>query len=347
MRKVTIADVAFRAGVSKGSVSFALNGRPGVSDSTRDRILRAAKELDFTPNHAARALSNSRSGMVGLVLARSPETLRADPFFPPFLAGVESVIAPSGCSLMLRFVGDEAAERSVYRELASTGRLDGVLLSDLRVRDPRPALLGRLQLPAVTLNRPSSGSAHPAVCLDDGPAVREAVRYLIGLGHRVIGHVGGPEIYLHARNRRRVWAQALEQAGLPVGPYREADFSAAGGSAATREMLGGPRRPTAVLYASDIMAVAGMSVAQSLGLQIPKDLSVVGFDDAELSAYVHPPLSTIRTDAYRWGRACAAALLDRVADPDAAPVDVILPAAELIVRESTGPPASQDVRLVL
>ena len=333
--KPTISDVAARAGVSKGAVSFALNGRAGVSVDTRARILRAAADLGFTPNATARALSNRRSGTLGLVMARPHATLRSDPFFPAFIAGIECVLAPSGHLLSVRLVGDEDAEAKAYGELARTGRVDGVFVTDLRADDPRPALLEELGLAAVTLNRPEVPGAAPAVCVDDGRAVRDAVQHLIRLGHCRIGHVGGPARYLHAAYRRTVWAEVLRDAGLPEGPHQEADFSAAGGAEATRAMLDAADRPTAILYASDLMAIAGLAVAAQRGLRIPEDLSVVGFDDDQISAHLPVPLSTVRTDAYGWGRAAAAALQACVAGDDVG--DIHLPAAQFVVRGSIGP----------
>lgn len=335
IEKPTITDVAARAGVSKGAVSFALNNRPGVSAETRARILLAVDELGFTPSHTARALSSSRTLALGLVLARQPEMLRADPFFPAFIAGVEQVLAPVGMSLMLRFVPDVAAEVLAYTEL-SNGRADGVIITDIRRRDPRPEMMERLGLPGVTLNRPNKHSRLPAVCLDDRPGVRQALQHLISLGHRNIAHVGGPAEYQHVRNRRVEWSESLAGAGLPPGLFLEADFTAAGGARATAELLELAEPPTAILYASDLMAAAGMAEAYRRRLSIPGDLSIIGFDDAELSAQLHPPLTTVRTDAFGWGKAaasCLLALLDGRGQQD-----VHLPAAAFVVRHSTAPP---------
>lgn len=333
--KPTISDVAARAGVSKGAVSFALNDRPGVSVQTKARILAAVQELGFSPSHTARALSSSRTLSLGLVLARRPEMLRADPFFPPFIAGVEKILAPVDMSLIMRFVPDDQAETVAYTELAN-GRADGVIITDIRRRDPRPALLQRLGLPAVTLNRPSRTGATPAVCLDDSAGVTAALEHLIALGHRHIAHVGGPGHYQHVTRRRRLWTDALAAAGLPAGRFVETDFTAAGGAAATGELLTDGQRPTAILYASDLMAVAGMAEAYRRGLSIPGDLSVIGFDDTELSAYLHPPLTTVRTDAFGWGQAAATALLAQLAGEPT--TDVHLPPATFVLRESTAPP---------
>ncbi|MEO7449156.1 MAG: LacI family DNA-binding transcriptional regulator, partial [Humibacillus sp.] len=145
----TISDVATAAGVSKGAVSFALNGRDGVSAETRERILEAAKSLGWRPSARARALSTSRAMAVGLVIARPPETLSADPFFSVFIAGVETVLSTRGQSLVLQVVPPTLREADAYRRLADEGRVDGVFLTDLIVDDPRPALLRELGLPAV------------------------------------------------------------------------------------------------------------------------------------------------------------------------------------------------------
>lgn len=331
---VTIADVAALAGVSKGSVSFAFNDRPGLAAPTRERILAAAASLGYTPSHAARALSNRRADAVGLVLNRPHDVLRADPFFPPFIAGVESAVAPAGSSIVLRFVRPEE-ERDVYTALSGAHRIDGAILTDLRAADDRPGHLEALGVPFVSLNRPDVESSGPAACLDDGAGVRAAVRELAARGHRRIAHVAGPDVYLHARHRRAEWAAALQESGLPASPVVEADFSAASGAAVTEQLLDAPQPPTAVLYANDLMAMAGMAAAQRRGLRIPEDLSVVGFDDTDVAPHLHPPLASVRTDAFGWGAAAGRLLLDTIAGRPTA--DLELPPAQFIARGSIGP----------
>ena len=330
--KPTISDVAERARVSKGAASFALNGKPGVSAETRGRVLRAAADLGFTPSATARALAGRRSDTLGLILTRDPDMLGSDPFFPPFMAGVESVIAPTGRALTLRFVEPEQ-EAAAYTDIANSKRVDGVLVADLRVDDPRPRLLANLDLPFVTLNRPDVPSAGPAVCLDDRVGVRDAVNHLVALGHRLIAHVGGPPDYLHANDRRDEWRRTMEATGLEAIDPVEADFTAAGGARATEELLDRATPPTAILYSNDLMAMAGLGVASRRGVAVPRDLSIVGYDDAELSAYLHPPLSTVRTDAYEWGRVAATTLLELLDGQQ--PADVHLAPAKFIARDST------------
>jgi DNA-binding LacI/PurR family transcriptional regulator len=333
--KPTIADVAARAGVSKGAASLALNGKSGVSERTRNRVRLAADELGFIPSATARALAGRRSDTLGLILVRDPGLLGSDPFFPPFIAGVETVIAPQGRALTLRFVESEG-EAAAYTDAAKAHRLDGVILADLRVDDPRPTLLDGLLLPYVTLNRPEVESNGPAVCLDDRAGIRAAVEHLIGLGHRRIAHVGGPAEYLHSTHRRAAWAAAMAAADLPADLVAVTDFTAAGGAAATEMLLDIHPRPTAILYANDLMAIAGQAAAQRRGLHVPGELSIVGYDDIELAPYLQPALSTVRTDAAGWGRAIATTLLAAVAGRPTA--DTHLPAATFVPRASTAAP---------
>ncbi|ARJ03838.1 LacI family transcriptional regulator [Cnuibacter physcomitrellae] len=340
-RKPTIIDVAQRAGVSKGLVSFALNGRPGVAPETRDRILQAADELGFRPSIAARSLSTRTSYALGLVVARDPEVIAADPFFPSFISGVERVLAARGRALVLSVVTDDAAEAEAYRAMAADGRVDGVFLTDLRADDERPQLLAELGLPAVTLGRvPSDRSRLPAVVLDDTPGITEAVRHLIGLGHRRIAHVAGPSRLLHAQRRRQAFEDALAAHGLAPARILETDFSAREGANATSTLLADPadERVTAIVYANDPMAIAGLGVAQQNGFRLPDDLSITGFDDSEIADYVYPSLTSARTRPSQWGQEAARTLLDLVEHGSASDVD--LPPAGLVVRASTAPPRS-------
>jgi DNA-binding LacI/PurR family transcriptional regulator len=335
-RRPTIADVARHAGVSKGAVSFALNGRAGVSDETRQRILDAAAELGWSPSHQARALSTRRAFSLGLVVARDPDLLGADPFFPTFIAGVEKVLAERDQMLVLQVVTSPAAEEAGYRRLARDGRVDGVFVIDLRKADPRIALLAEIGLPAVTLNRPDVPSPFPAVVLDDRPGIAAAVAHLAGLGHSAIAHVTGPDVFLHAIARREAFQQAMADAGLPPGQVVPGDFTAAGGRAATHRLLTGEHPPTAIVYANDVMALSAIAVAAELGIRIPEDVSITGFDDTTLAAYVHPALTTVRADARSWGEVAATTLLALIDGHEVA--DTTLPSAEMVLRRSTSAP---------
>jgi DNA-binding LacI/PurR family transcriptional regulator len=335
MGRPTINDVATAAGVSKGAVSFALNGRPGISPDTRRRILEAVDNLGFAPSSRARALSVSRALAVGLVIARPPEILRADAFFPSFIAGLESVLSTRGHALLLQVA--ERDDLAAYRRLVQEGRVDGVFVTDLQADDDRPALLEELGLPAVLIG-PHLGAQprarQSALGVDDAPGIRAAVEHLIDLGHERIAHVSGPLHLVHGHSRREAWSKALHDADLPEGPCLEADFSAESGARAMRELLDLSDLPTAVVFANDLMAMAGLSVAVARGVAVPDELSITGFDDVEICAHLQPSLTSVHTDVVAWGRAAATRLLELIDDHEPTPAD--LPDARLIVRDSTG-----------
>ncbi|MEJ7773807.1 MAG: LacI family DNA-binding transcriptional regulator [Nocardioidaceae bacterium] len=335
MTRLTINDVARAAGVSKGAVSFALNSRPGVAPDTRERILKVARDIGWTPSSRARALSVSRALAVGLVIARSPDTLGADPFFPSFIAGLESVLSERGNALLLQVVADHEREGPSYRRLVDEGRVDGVFVTDLFVDDPRPALLAELGLPAVIIGPALGEGVWPTVGVDDAPGIMGAVDHLVALGHVTIAHVAGPRGMVHGHSRQRAWSQALLRAELVPGPCIEADFSAESGAAATRQLLDLDEPPTAIVYANDLMAMAGMSLAQSRGVDVPGDLSITGYDDTEIAAHLQPSLTTVTTDVIEWGRAAATRLLELIDSQP--PTDIVLQPAQLVVRNSTGP----------
>ena len=147
--------------------------------------------------------------------------------------------------------------------------------------------------------------------------------------------MAGPAHLVHGRSRRQAWHDGLAAAGLPDGPCVEADFSAESGARAMRELLALEHRPTAVMFANDLMAMAGMAVAQSSGVSVPGDISVTGFDDIELAAHLQPPLTTVNNDVVAWGRAAATRLLDLLDDEPPTPPN--LPDSRMVVRASTGP----------
>jgi DNA-binding LacI/PurR family transcriptional regulator len=250
---------------------------------------------------------------------------------------VETALAERGSALVLQVVGDDdEAEASSYRRLVRQCRVDGVFLNDMLVDDHRFALLAGLGLPAVAVGRPGGPCPFPMVTVDDRQGVARTVEHLLGLGHQRIAFVGGTEGYVHSASRRTAWRQTLEAAGIAAGPELVADFTGPGGAAATHTLLDLADPPTAIVYANDVMAIAGMGVAIGRGLEVPADLSVAGFDDVPLAAHVAPPLTTVRQDALAWGRAAAGVLL---AVSDGRPAtDVELPPATPVFRASTGPP---------
>ncbi|WP_426623701.1 LacI family DNA-binding transcriptional regulator [Leifsonia sp. McL0607] len=332
---VTINDVARAAGVSKGLVSLALNGKPGVAVETRDRILAVADRLGWTPNPSARGLTTRRAYALGLVLRRAARTIEVDPFFAAFIAGVETVLSERGQVLVLTVVPDHEAEARAYERLAVDKRVDGFLLTDLLADDRRIALLQEYGSAAVSLGEPVGGSPFPVISRDYDSGIDALVAHLLELGHRRIAHVSGDERMLHGLRRRERFERAVRAAGLDaiVVPT---DFSPEQGAEATKSLLDSAEPPTAIVYGNDTMAIAGMGVAQERGLRLPHDLSVTGLDGSQIGTYVYPTLTTLDNDPAGWGIAAATALLRLVEDGE--PADVDLPPARLVVRASTARP---------
>ncbi|MCR6491562.1 LacI family DNA-binding transcriptional regulator [Cellulomonas sp. P24] len=344
-RRVTIVDVAARAGVALSSASTALNGRPGVSEATRARVRAAADELGYVPSLRGRSLSAGRAYAVALVVQRESDVLESDPFFGAFISGIESVLAGRGYALVLQMgiTARDVARR--YRDLSSYRRVDGVFLNELQVDDPRIALLTKLEMPAVAINadRGIEGFPFPVVRQDGVAAVQEIVRHLVDLGHRRIGHLSGPQHFVHGRERLVAWRQAVLDAGLEPGPVLDGDFTYAGGVSAAREMIALPDRPTAVFCANDLSAVGFMRRLQDEGVQVPGDVSVVGFDGIELGTYVRPTLTTAAASPRLIGAHAATALLDLI--EGAVVPDIEIEPVRLVVRASTAyAPQSRDLR---
>ena len=219
-RRPTIADVARRAGVSPAAVSFAVNGRPGVGEQTRARILETAKELGWHPSASARALTEARARTIGLVLARQTEELEADSFFVRFLAGIERKLAAADYALLLHLVPVAGAEKTLgaYERLSAGGRVDGFLLTDPELEDPRLHLLEAAGLPVVVAGRLEPGSPFPWVETDHDIGMVEAVEHLVSLGHERIGFLGGSRDLRACPAAPVALARGCAGRGLGAGP---------------------------------------------------------------------------------------------------------------------------------
>jgi DNA-binding LacI/PurR family transcriptional regulator len=332
-RRVTISDIAQRAGVSKGAVSFALNDRPGLSDDTRERILGIAEELGWYPNSAARSLSVARANACGLVLARPARTLALEPFFMEFLAGVGAELSARSIALTIQLADDVQAEVAVHRRWWAERRVDGVLVVDLRTDDPRIEELVRLGLPAVVVGGPVAGAVLPSVWHDETSVIAEVVRYLVELGHERIARVAGVSGFVHTASRTAVFRRVTRSLSLP-SKVVSTDYSPESGARATRRLLSQPEPPTAIVFDSDLLAVSGLGVAQQMGFAVPGDVSIVAWDDSLLCQVVHPPLTALARDIPAYGVEAGRRLLEAIQGRESG--DVETQRAELTIRGSTG-----------
>jgi DNA-binding LacI/PurR family transcriptional regulator len=339
-RRPTIADVARRAGVSPAAVSFAVNGRPGVGEQTRARILETAKELGWHPSASARALTEARARTIGLVLARQSEELEADSFFVRFLAGIERKLAPADYALLLQLVPVAGADKTLgaYERLAAGGRVDGFLLTDPELDDPRLQLLQAAgPLPVVVAGRLEPDSPFPWVETDHDAGMSLVVEHLVSLGHQRIGFLGGAGSYEHVQRRLSRWREAVRAAGLAPATEVLANGASRAPAAAVLDS-----EATAVACTSDTLALALVAGARARGLSVPEDLSVTGFDDSLLAALSSPALTSVRVDYAEFGAAAAGALLARIGGEEAPRYEPSRPVLE--VRASTAGPRTKSTR---
>ena len=336
---VTIKQVARLADVSTATVSYVLNGTGTVTEATRQRVLAAVAELHYQPSHAARSL-RGRSYTLGLVLQALPGRL-ADPTLAEMLAGVSDAAALRGYYLLLATSSADETDADLCLNLARTSRVDGLLLLDMLVDDERAQILAEQRIPHVCAGPAPERCASPFVAVDGCVGAAQAVRHLLGLGHRRIGLIQLPSELAESEPRYFGYAEALAGAGLVIDPMLivEAGRSEEDGYQAMSELLSVPDPPSAVLACSDELAFGAMHALYDAGLVIGRDVSLVGFDDVPLAAHTHPPLTTLRQPRRAVGEQLAALLINAVEKPDQPPQQVVL-SARLIVRRSTGPPRS-------
>ncbi|MBO3732475.1 LacI family DNA-binding transcriptional regulator [Glycomyces niveus] len=344
-RRVTIADIAAAAGVSKGAVSYALNGRPGVSEATRTKILAIAAEMGFVPNRAARSLSVSSAQTVGIALRRPARTIGIEPYFMELISGIEATLSGGSFGLTLQIVGTVQEELEVYRRWWAERRVDGVFLCDLGTSDLRLDFVADLGLPAVAVGGPVEGARFPAVWHDDVEPSRDILEYLYTLGHRRVARIAGIPGLLHTAIRDEACAETAAGLDFESATMVHSDYTGEQGAQITRRLLSSANRPTAIVYDNDVMAVAGLGVAHELGLEIPEQLSLVAWDDSPLCRLTHPALTSLTRDIPAYGAKCAEVLLTLIGaaeasappGPEARAFSVQCKPAQLSPRGSTGP----------
>jgi len=339
MSQPTQADVAKRAGVSRATVSYVLNGNvkksSPISDETQQRVLDAIEELGYEPDARARALRSGSTNMIALMI---PD-LR-NPHFGEYATGVEEAARAAGYHLLLSStnLSDEYA-MELFRDLAQR-RFDGLIIIDSFIVKSTEArtILARIRkrrLPIVEMNEYDAITSAPS---DYREATKEVVSYLLSLGHRQIGLVYGVANHELGLDRLQSYQESLNMAGIPVDSnlFVECGPTSEDGYQAALKLLKLPHRPTAIIAINDLLAISTIRAAGDLGLRIPDDLSVVGFDNIPMANYLMPRLTTVTKDAYNAGRNAFEVLLARMQYPDV-PQQVIHIPAKLIIRESTGP----------
>jgi DNA-binding LacI/PurR family transcriptional regulator len=325
--------VATLAGVSRTTVSFVVSGRADVRipPETRRRVQAAAHELGYHPHGAARQLAGGKSLTVGLVLRQSTEQVVADALLAETLWGLAAAARAQAYRVLVEALGPG---EGTYSELLRTQRADGLVVSGPRDDDRELAELVGDGFPIVLQgSRPDLDA--PSVDVDNRAGARGAVEHLISLGHRRIGCItNAPLAYTAAAERLAGYRDALEASGIAFSDRLvvEGSFDAPSGHAAMTELLS-RTDPTAVFVASDVVAIGALRGLREAGLQVPGDVSVVGFDDIPLAEHFDPPLTTVRLPAFSLGERAGQLLLERIAGRPV-PSRTLL-ATQLVIREST------------
>ncbi|MFI5909909.1 LacI family DNA-binding transcriptional regulator [Dactylosporangium sp. NPDC051541] len=330
-RRPTMSDIARRVGVSRVAVSYALNDRPGVSADLRERVREVAAELGFTANRAAVALHGAAADVIGLALRRTSAELRGEVFRRQFIAGLQMELYARGFGLALQFAEHPDDEIALYRRWHAERRVDGVILCDLRVEDPRRPFLRELGLPAVVAGGAGELPGLANLSTDERAGATKITGLLSALGHRRIARVSGPAGLAHTAAR----TEALR--ALPAVPFVtvEADYTGEAAAQATRRLLSGRDRPTAIIYDNDLMALAGLGVAAEMHVAIPGDVSIVAWEDSPLCQLVHPALTVLQRNITDYGMRTARLLFELL--DGRPPRSVRYGNATLVVRDSTGP----------
>lgn len=328
---VSIGAVALRAGVSVATVSRVMNEQSGVRPQTRAKVLAAVEALGYRMNQLARSLRTAESR---LLLTMVPDI--GNPFYAPIVRGIDSVAREHGYFMLLCDTGADAGRERSYFDLLRTRRADGAICLD---PDTIQHALAHesASLPWVACCEFDPTAAVPYVGIDNRRAAADAVNHLIARGHTRIGLINSDERYLYARQRQRGYLDALRAAGLdqPAAWRRTVQsLDYAAGSAAALELMAGPDAPSAIFAVSDTLAIGVLSGLRQLGLRVPDDVAVIGFDDIAVAAQMAPGLSTIAQPMRALGETAARLLLRRLAEPGVEVPGVLLE-HQLVLRGST------------
>jgi LacI family transcriptional regulator len=331
---ITLKELAAQAGVHPSTVSRIVNDDPRlrVSPKTRARVKDLLKKTGYRPDGMARGLKLRQSFVLGVLV---PDVL--NPLFAAIFRGVEDAALEEGYTVILSSTdGHEDREREILLTLQSR-MIDGMVVASASLRDPSVRWLRAHSIPHVLVNRYSDMKDY-FVGTDDRLGAKLATEHLVAMGHRKIAHLAGSPRFSTAINRRRGYEEALKEAGIDPDPALivETSLAAGGGVMATHRLLNTRKPPTAVVAVNDVAAVGAYDAADQMGLRIPSDLAITGYNDIPLAARLRPGLTTIHVPAQEFGRAAARMLLEQMVAGVHETRRVVLP-PELVIRGSTDP----------
>lgn len=332
----SIKDVAREAGVSTATVSHVINNTRFVSDDVRARVLQAIEQCRYYPNAHARSLASGNSRILGLVISDI-----ANPFFPELVKSIETAAFERGYEVMLTNTNYDAERASHYVRRFIERKVAGVALMTSELDKKLIEDLARREVPVVFLDLGKPGTNMSNLRVDYETGIEEAILHLVALGHRKIAFIGGPEHLRSAQRRLEAFKNAKKQlfAGEPELIYH-GNFKIEGGRRAADEILTAGELPTAVLAANDLMALGAISEFRRAGLEVPRDVSIVGFDNIAFAALANPSLTTVSLPRNELGRRAVEALMETMANRGQQGVEITIP-THLVIGNSTAPARNQ------
>lgn len=329
----TMKDIARATGLSESTVSRALNNHPHIKQTTRERVQKAAKELDYRPNALARGLARSRTQVIGLVIGRISNL-----FFGEVVRGIEEVVNLHGYSLILCITGMDPRKELHYIDVLRQQKVDGIIfMSGFFPLDLQKAIV-HSGIPTIAISRLVLQEEILSVRIDDFKESKAATDYLLSLGHQRVGLISGPlQDPVAGISRLEGYKKALAENGIPFEPplVQEGDFRLNGGYEGMLRLLTLRQRPTAIFATNDEMAIGAIKACREKGLQVPNDLAIVGFDDTPFATMSEPLLTTIAQPIYQLGATAAQLLIQFMEEGSVPEKRVILP-CQLKIRESCG-----------
>jgi LacI family transcriptional regulator len=333
---VTIRDIAKKLGLSIGAVSRALDGYADISEETRQRVIRAAREMDYVPNQAARQLRRKKSDSLGYILpSNSPRF--ADPFFSEFIAGLGDEIAHHPYDLVISIAPPgEEAEKHLYQNWVQGRKVDGVILTHVHLHDWRVQYLSEQRIPFTALGNTLDGYDFARVEVNWRAGIMELMAHLLANGYRRIAYLGGPATMTIQADQFNGYRQGLHEANIPYDDHlvMPGDLTSTGGYDATKRILCLPNPPDAIICINDETAFGVLRAAHEMGYVIGQSLAVAGFDGVEDAKYMEPPLTTLDISIYEIARQLARMLVGEI-NHIASGEHLIEIQPELVIREST------------
>ena len=331
-RLPTMADVARQAGVSSGTVSNVLSGARRVAPRTLRKVERAIRELDYRPNFAARALVRRQTMTVGMIV---PDIV--NPIFAGLLSGAEDTLSQAGFAVLFGSSQNRIEKERRYLETFRDRQVDGMIIDIASDTDDAELATLRAGIPIVLVDHVTPAWSGDSVRSDDEHGMALAVDHLVGLGHRRIALINGEAIVTGAVRRQSGFESRLAHHGLKPVWVSSGTFTMSSGHVQAGALLASDAQVTAICTGNDVLALGVLSMLREAGIEVPRAISVVGYDDIEFDAAVTPKLSTVSQPMQAMGAAAARLLLQRLQEPEGAPQTIVL-RGRLVERESTAPP---------